>query len=58
MIKCQYRNCGRILNFNKVKNPKVINNFETKKEAQEHIDNMSLCYPTNSYEIVEQEVEK
>ena len=25
--KCQCRNCGRILDFDKIKNPKVINDF-------------------------------
>ena len=41
-----------------IKESKIIENFETKKEAQEHIDNMSLWNPANSYEIVEQEVAK
>lgn len=31
--------------------------FKDKKEAQANIDNMSLWYPENGYEIIEQEVE-
>jgi len=33
---------------------KGIGTFENKKEAEQNSDNMSMWYPENSYEIVEQ----
>lgn len=39
-----------------IRESKCIESFKTKKEAENHINNMSWWYPENSYEIVEQEV--
>lgn len=35
---------------------KSIETFEDKKEAEANLDNMSMWYPENSYEIIEQEI--
>jgi len=43
LVKCQCRNCGRILDFNKVKNPKVINDFGHFK----FIEDCSYCKDCN-----------
>lgn len=33
-----------------------IDDFDTKKEAEANRDNLSIWYPENSYEVVEQDL--